>query len=151
MKKSSSVKLFVNQMIFWAYVVLSSYYFISSLPMHILQTWYSFLICMQRIYCFSSVSTCIFMSLGGVKGLDSISHKMSYCKISWSFEAAKLVVQIIVSLWNLTGTSAAACQISERMYNSKYKSRGFRDFVSSCNKTWDIETEPWHWCLFWYI
>ena len=42
-------------------------------------------------------------SLGPV----SISNKTSYCKISWSLEAARLVVYIITSLWHLTGTSAA--------------------------------------------
>ena len=40
-------------------------------------------------------------------GPVSISDKTSYRKISWSLEAARLVVQIIASLWNLTGTSAA--------------------------------------------
>ena len=38
-----------------------------------------------------------------------ISDKMSFHKISWRLEAARLVVQIITSLWNLTGTSAARC------------------------------------------
>ena len=37
----------------------------------------------------------------------SISDKTSYCKILWSLEAARLVVYIITSLWNLTSTSAA--------------------------------------------
>ena len=43
----------------------------------------------------------------GDKGPVPISDKMSYRKISWSLEAARLVVQIIASLWNLTGTSTA--------------------------------------------
>ena len=37
----------------------------------------------------------------------SQSSKTSYRKISWSPEAARLSVIIIVSLWNLTGISAA--------------------------------------------
>ena len=41
-------------------------------------------------------------------GLYSLSGKTSYHQISWSLEAARLDVAIIVSLWNLTGTSAAA-------------------------------------------
>ena len=62
-------------------------------------------------------------------GPVSISDKALYRKISWSLEGARLVVWIIAWLWNFTGTSAAilpsACQISERSYNSKYKSLGF--------------------------
>ena len=40
-------------------------------------------------------------------GPVSISHNTSHCKILWSPEATRLVVWIIASLWNLTGTSAA--------------------------------------------
>ena len=40
-------------------------------------------------------------------GPVSICDKLSYHKISWSLEAARLVVWITVSPWNLTGTSAA--------------------------------------------
>ena len=36
-----------------------------------------------------------------------ISDKPYYCKISQSLEAAKYLLRIIRSLWNLTGTSAA--------------------------------------------
>ena len=36
------------------------------------------------------------------QGLYSLSGKTSYCQISWSLEAARLDVMIIVSLWNLT-------------------------------------------------
>ena len=42
-----------------------------------------------------------------VQGPVSISVKTSYRKISWSLEAARLIVQITASLLNLTGTSAA--------------------------------------------
>ena len=40
--------------------------------------------------------------------LYSLSGKTSYRQISWSLEAARLDVAMVVSLWNLTGTSAAA-------------------------------------------
>ena len=42
----------------------------------------------------------------------SISDKTSYRKISWSLEAARLVVWIIASLWNLAGTSATVLPMS---------------------------------------
>ena len=42
------------------------------------------------------------------QGLYSLSRRTSYPKISWSLEAARLDVIMMVSLWNLTGTSAAA-------------------------------------------
>ena len=63
-------------------------------------------------------------------GLYSLSGRTSYRKISWSLEAARLVVGISASLRNLTGASAAqqccrcACQISKRSDNLRYKSRG---------------------------
>ena len=41
------------------------------------------------------------------QGLYSLSGKTSYRPISWSLEAARLDVAMVVSLWNLTGTSAA--------------------------------------------
>ena len=40
-------------------------------------------------------------------GPVSIPDKTSYCKISWSLEAARFIFKIAQSLWNLTGTSAA--------------------------------------------
>ena len=51
-----------------------------------------------------------FISLG--KNIDNLgdvpkSDKMSYCKISWNLEAARLVIWIIIWLWNLTGALAA--------------------------------------------
>ena len=46
-------------------------------------------------------------SVGGsyMLGLCSLSGRTSYRQISWSLEAARLGVIIIVSLWNLTGIS----------------------------------------------
>ena len=41
------------------------------------------------------------------QGPVSIYDKTFYCKISWSLEAARFVFEIVRSLWNLTGTSAA--------------------------------------------
>ena len=43
----------------------------------------------------------------GNLGPISISDKTSYCKITWSIEAARFVFRIVRSLWNLSGTSAA--------------------------------------------
>ena len=40
-------------------------------------------------------------------GLFSLSGKTSHHHISWGFEAARLNIIIVVSLWNLTGISAA--------------------------------------------
>ena len=53
------------------------------------------------------------------QGLYSLSGKTSYRQISWSLDATRLDVIMIISLWNLTGISTAlqrcrdACQISE--------------------------------------
>ena len=43
-----------------------------------------------------------------IQGLYSLSRKTSYRQISWSLEAARLDVAMVVSLWNLADTSAAA-------------------------------------------
>ena len=42
------------------------------------------------------------------QGLYLLSGKTSYCQISWSLEAARLDVIIVISLWNSTEISAAA-------------------------------------------
>ena len=80
-----------------------------------------------------------------------LSDKTSYLKILWSLEAASLVVQITVSLWNLTGGSVKVyhCrytwQISERSDNYKYISHGFeicetiREYILS-----GFERDPRH-------
>ena len=68
-------------------------------------------------------------------GPVSISDKTSYRKISWSLAAARLVVKIIASLWNLSALRQhswwcrGASQISERLCNSKYKSRSFETLL----------------------
>ena len=45
------------------------------------------------------------------QGLYLPSGKMSYRQISWSLEAARLAVIMIILLWNLTGISAALLSI----------------------------------------
>ena len=45
--------------------------------------------------------------LNMIQGLYSLSGETSYCKISWSLEAARFEFRLFQSLWNLTGTSAA--------------------------------------------
>ena len=65
-------------------------------------------------------------------GLYALSGKTSDRQISWSLEAARFGFRLLHSPWNLTGTSAAALQISERCDNSNIQSRGFetsRDLV----------------------
>ena len=62
-------------------------------------------------------------------GLSSLSGKRPYRQISWSLEAARLDVIMIVSLWNLKASQQhccwGVCQISERLKKSKPESRGF--------------------------
>ena len=72
-------------------------------------------------------------------GLYSLSGKTSYRQISWSLETARLGVIMIVSLWNLTGISAALlprCLLNFRAIG-KVKTRisRLRDFTRSCGKT----------------
>ena len=69
-------------------------------------------------------------------GLYSLNGKTSYHQVSWSLEARRFCVIIIVSLWNLTGISAPLLPkcISNFRATKMYKpeSRGFetsRDFV----------------------
>ena len=74
-----------------------------------------------------------------VLGLYSLSGKTSYRQISLSLEATRLNVIIVVSLWNLTGTSAAAlsmCLLNFRAIG-KVQTRisRLRDFTRSCSKT----------------
>ena len=73
------------------------------------------------------------------QGLYSPSVKTSYRQISWSIEAARLDVAMVASLWNLTGTSAAALP----RYLPNFRAIGkvqtrisrLRDFTRSCGKT----------------
>ena len=84
-------------------------------------------------------------------GPVSISNKTSYRKILWSLGAARLVVWIITSLWNLTGTSAALllprCLPNFRaIILFEYKSRSFettrnltiRCLVLICYRNWAL-------------
>ena len=73
------------------------------------------------------------------QGLYSLSGKTPYRQISWIIEAARLDVAIVISLWNLTGTSAAALA----RYQPNFRATGkvstrisrLRDFTRSCGKT----------------
>ena len=62
------------------------------------------------------------------QGPVSITDKASDRKISWRLGAARLVVWIIASLWNLTGARQhccrCACQMSEWWDYSTHKPRG---------------------------
>ena len=73
-------------------------------------------------------------------GLYSPNGKTSYRQISWSLEAVKLGVIMIVSHWNLAGTSATPLpkclsNFTERLKKIKPGSRGLRDFARSCGKS----------------
>ena len=80
-----------------------------------------------------------FPPLNWTQGLYSLSGKTSYCQISWSLDAARLDVAMVVSLWNLTGTSAAVLP----KYLPNFRAIGkvwtwisrLRDFARSCGKT----------------
>ena len=71
---------------------------------------------------------------GQVLGLYSLSGKTSYRQISWSLKAARLDVAMVVSLWNLTGTSAAVVPAKFQNIWKSLISR-LRDFTRSCGKT----------------
>ena len=74
-----------------------------------------------------------------IQSLNSLSGKTCYHQISWSLEAARLDVAMVVSLWNLTGTSAAVLP----RYLPNFRAIGkvqtrisrLRDFTTSCGKT----------------
>ena len=73
------------------------------------------------------------------QGLYSLSGKTSYREISWSLEATRLDVIMVVSLWHLTGTSAAAlpmCLLNFRAIG-KVQTRisWLRGFTRSYSKT----------------
>ena len=73
------------------------------------------------------------------QGLYSLSGKTSYRQISWSLEAARMYVAMVVSLWNLTGTSVSVLP----RYVPNFRAIGkvqtrisrHRDFTRSCGKT----------------
>ena len=57
----------------------------------------------------------------GPLGHYSLSKKTSYHRISWCLDATRLVVIIIISLWNLTGISAALLPMGQML---NYKANG---------------------------
>ena len=67
------------------------------------------------------------------------SSKTSYRKISWSLEAARLDIIMIVLLWNLTGISAALlprCLSNLRAIGKVFtRIPRLRDFMRSCCET----------------
>ena len=73
------------------------------------------------------------------QGPVSTSDRTSYRKIPWSLEAAGLVAWIIVSLWNLTGASAAVlprCLSSFKVIGQFWiQISRLRDFARSYNMT----------------
>ena len=66
-------------------------------------------------------------------------NKTSYCEISISFEAVRFVFRIVLSLWNLTGASAAVlpgCLSNfKAMWWFKLQIWRLRDFTRSYDKT----------------
>ena len=74
-----------------------------------------------------------------VQGPVSTSEKTSFRKISWSLEAARFVFEIVRSLWNLTGTSAALLPICLSNFKAirqfKVPISWLRDFTRSYEKT----------------
>ena len=64
-------------------------------------------------------------------GPVSVSDKTYNRRISWNFVAARLIIQINVSLWNLIDVWRDACRISERLNNSEHQSCGL-------DTLWDI-------------
>ena len=98
------------------------------------------------------------------QGFCSLSGRAYYRKKSWSIEAARLDVLMIISLWNLTGISAALLPRSlsnfraERLEKFKPESRGFEtsrdvvlpystdvvDFFPKPRASWRLESpETW--------
>ena len=81
----------------------------------------------------------LLMTWPGHQGLYSLSGKTSYRKISWSLGAARFGVIMIVSLWNLTGISAALLPrcLSNLRAIGKVQTRisRLRNFTRSCGKT----------------
>ena len=53
-----------------------------------------------------------------IQGFYSLSGKTYYWQISWSLEAARFDVVMIVSLWNLTGISEALAVKFQSDWNS---------------------------------
>ena len=89
------------------------------------------------------------------QGLCSLNGKTSYRQISRSIGAARLDVIMIVSLWNLTGISAAllpTCLYNFRAINKVYTwFTRFRDFKRSCGKTSYrlVKRGPYMWSELW--
>ena len=99
------------------------------------------------------------MRLSMNQGLNALSERTSYYKISWSLEAARFVFTLFQSLWNLTGSSAAALSNFRAIWLLYHQISWRRDFTRLGGKTsyllvnkgpgwWSME---WHciWC--WHV
>ena len=123
----------------------------ASLPTHICVTrsqWAN-----SCLICFRGRPGRIGKLLQIVQGIYSLSGKTSYRQIPWSLEAARLGVIMIVSLWNLTGISAALlprCLLNFKAFG-KVQTRilRLRDFTRSCGKTSYrlVNRGPGHWSI----
>ena len=95
--------------------------------------------CCYRKNCDGQRNTHVAIAKIATRGLYSLSGKTSYRQISWSLEAARLDAIMIVSLWNLTGISAALpprCLSNFRAIGKVYsRISRLRDFTWSCGKT----------------
>ena len=72
-------------------------------------------------------------------GPASISETTSCCKISQNLEAARIVSEIVQSLWNLSGTSAAVLRRCRSNFKAilifQHSISRLRDFARSHDKT----------------
>ena len=95
--------------------------------------------------------------LWSFQGLYLLSGRASYRKISWSLEAARLNVILIVSLWNLTGSSAAALPSCLSNFRAIEKALTWisrlQHFAKSCGKTSArlVNRGPGSLCIYIYI
>ena len=64
-------------------------------------------ICLEIMFILLGISWTACLEESHNQGPVYISEKTSYRKISWSLEATRFVFRIVLSLWNLTGISAA--------------------------------------------
>ena len=97
------------------------------------------------------ILTHFWLGAGEQLGPVSISEKTSFRKISWSIEATRLVLWIVVSLWNLPGTSAGMqpveFQNDQTMLNTNLAASRLYE-ISRKDVFSDIETGPrfqWNW------
>ena len=76
-------------------------------------------------------------------GLYSPSRWTSYCKISWSLEAARFGFKLFQLLWSLSGTSNAL-QISKWNDHYNIQSRGFERYGGKTSYRWVNRGPEWN-------